>query len=186
MASWLRSAPAAAQSWSSKATRARAPRRWSGAGRRRCGQSARARLRALDAGAAHDGAHLAVRVLAGDGPQERFRAAGASLGASQAVDEFVGVDQVFRDRNGPPGGSTALQRRDPDLARLEVDVAGPGRERLAHPASGQREGLDRGRRVGPDRGEEALALCGGEVLAAAGVDQAEGALGHDTGKLHYS
>ena len=25
---------------------------------------------------------------------------------------------VFGDRNGPPGGSTALQRRDPDLARV--------------------------------------------------------------------
>ena len=99
-------------------------------------------------------------------------------------------NQAVWDRNGPPGGSTALQRRDPDLARVEVDVAGPGRERLAHAAPGEREGLgeglDRGLRVGPDRGEEALAFGRGEVLAAAGVDQAEGALGHDTGKLHYS
>ena len=59
------------------------------------------------------------------------------------------------NRNGPPGGSTALQRGDPELVRLEVDVAGPDRERLAHPAPGQREGLDRGLRMGPGRGQEA-------------------------------
>ena len=71
------------------------------------------------------------------------------------------------NRNGPPGGSTALQRGDPELVRLEVDVAGPDRERLAHPAPGQREGLDRGLRVRVRAAaRNRLALGRGQVLSA--------------------
>ena len=61
-----------------------------------------ARLRALDAGEAHDRADLAIRGLAGDGPQWAIRASRAPLGASQAVHELKRVHQFLRDRNGPP------------------------------------------------------------------------------------
>ena len=71
--------------------------------------------------------------------------------------------------------SPALQGRDPDLVRLEVDVAGADPERLGHPAPGHREGaregLDAGLGVRAHRGEEALALGGGQVLPPARVDE---------------
>ena len=79
----------------------------------------------------------------------------------EAMDELKRVRQVLGDRNGPVG-PPALERRGPDLVRLEVDVARAYRERFAHPAPGQREGLreslNRGLRIRPDRGEEALAI----------------------------
>ena len=63
--------------------------------------------------------------------------------------------QGLGDRNGPPVASAALQGRDPDLARLEVDGdAGPGHR------EGVGEGLDGRLGVRADRGEEALALAG--------------------------
>ena len=68
--------------------------------------------------------------------------------------------------------SAALQGRDPDLARLEVDGdAGPGHR------EGVGEGLDGRLGVRADRGEEALALAGGQVLPAPGVDEGERAVG---------
>ena len=38
----------------------------------------------------------------------------------------------LRDRYGPPAGSPALQRRDRELARVEINVAGADRERFAY------------------------------------------------------
>ena len=71
--------------------------------------------------------------------------------------------------------SAALQRRNPDFVRLEVDLAGADPERFAHPAPGQRQRsgkrLDGRFGAAPDRGEEAGALFGREVLPAAVVDQ---------------
>ena len=62
---------------------------------------------------------------------------------------------------------------DPDLVRLEVDVARSDGEGLGDAAPGHRESLGGGFRVRAHRGEEAVALAGGEVLAAALVDQGE-------------
>ena len=145
-------------------------------------------LRALEAGRSHDRADLPVRGLAGDGPKGPVRASHARLEASEAVHELKGY-QVLRNRNGPPLVGPALQGRNPDLARLEVHVARADPERLGHPAPGHRERsgkrLDRGLGARARRGEEALALLGGEVLPAPGVDQGEGAVGHGSEKLHY-
>ena len=96
--------------------------------------------------------------------------------------QVEGVHEVLRDRNGPPVLTAALEGRDPDLARLEVDVAGPDAEGLAHPGAGHCEDLGEG----PDRwtgvfaryGEEARALGTGEVLPAAGIDEGEAVLAH--------
>ena len=70
----------------------------------------------------------------------------------------------------------ALERRDPELGRVEVDVARSERERLAHAAAGEREGagerLHGGFGVGAQCDEESRAFVDGEVLPAAGVDQA--------------
>ena len=140
-----------------------------------------ARLGALDAGAAHDGADLAVRGLPRDGPKRAGRPSGAPLGASHAVHELEGVCRLG-DRDGPPVACAALQGRDPEFVGLEVDVAWADGERFTHSAPGHREsareGLDRRFRVDLDRGEEAFALFGGEVLAAGGADQVEGVVGH--------
>ena len=109
--------------------------------------------------------------------------------APHAVHELKGVHQVLGHRNGPPVVLAALQGRDPDLPRLEVDVARADPERLGDPAPGHREGpregLDRGLRMRARRGEEALALGGGQVLPPARVDQGERAVGHGPEKLHY-
>ena len=129
-----------------------------------------ARLRARDAGRSHDRADLPVRGLPGDGPKGPVRAPRAPLEPSQPVHELKGVHQVLRDRNGPPVLRPALQGRDPELVRLEVDVARADPERLGHPAprhrEGPGEGLHHGLGVRARRGEEALALGGGEVLPA--------------------
>ena len=110
----------------------------------------------------------------------------ARLGAPHAVHELEGVDQVLRHRHGPPVASAALERRDPELGRGEVDVARAKGEELAHPASGDRERagerLHRGLGVGANRGEEAGPLLGGEVLPPAGVDERDvGDRGHGAG-----
>ena len=148
-----------------------------------------ARLRALDAGRSHEGAHLAVRGLPGDGPKRPVRAPRARLEPSQPVHELKGVHQVLRHRNDPPVLRAALERRNPELVRLEVDVARADPERLGHPAprhrEGPGEGLHHGLGVRARRGEEALALGGGEVLAAPRVDEGERAVGHGLEKLHY-
>ena len=71
----------------------------------------------------------------------------------------------------------ALERGDPNLGRLEVDVAGTQRQRLAHPAPGHRKGpgerLHGGLGMSANRDEEALAPLGREVLPPAGVDQGD-------------
>ena len=75
----------------------------------------------------------------------------------------------------------ALERGDPQLRGLKVDVAGAKRQRLAHAAAGERQragkGLHRRLAVSTDRGEEARTLFGREVLAPAGVDERAGAVG---------
>ena len=96
--------------------------------------------------------------------------------------QLEGVHEVLRDRNGPPVVRPALERRDPELPRLEVHVARADPERLGHPAPGHRErareGLDTGLGVRAGRGEEALALRPGEIFPPARVDQGERAVGH--------
>ena len=96
---------------------------------------------------------------------------------------------ILGDRNGPPVVRPALQVRDSEFARLEVDIARADPERLGHPAPGHREGarqgLDARSRVRAGRGEEALALRPGEIFPAACVDQGERAVGHEPEKLHY-
>ena len=97
--------------------------------------------------------------------------------------ELEGVHEVLGDRNGPPVVRPALQVRDSEFARLEVDIARADPERLGHPAPGHREGarqgLDARSRVRAGRGEEALALRPGEIFPAACVDQGERAVGHE-------
>ena len=68
----------------------------------------------------------------------------ARLGAPEPVDELKGVHQVLRERYGPPVACAALQRRDPDLVRLEVDVARADGEGFGDPAPGHREGPGEG------------------------------------------
>ena len=115
----------------------------------------RARLRALDAGGAHERPHLAVRRLPGDGPQRARRPSHAPLRAPHAVHQLKGVHEVLGHRNGPPVLRAPLQRRDPQLARLEIDVARADPERFGDATSGHREGPGEGLhgrfRVGPDR-----------------------------------
>ena len=71
----------------------------------------------------------------------------------------------------------ALQGPDPDQGGLKVDVHGPDGQGFGDPGAGvgEREGeglVGRPRRQ--VRGfEEALALIGGQVLPAAGVDELE-------------
>ena len=90
--------------------------------------------------------------------------------------------QVLGHRNSPQVVLAALQRRDPQLPGLKIDVARADPERLGDPAPGHREGpgegLAGGPRVRARRGEEALALRPGQVLPAAGVDEGERAVGH--------
>ena len=106
----------------------------------------------------------------------------ARLGAAQAVHELELVDEVRGHGDGSPVLSPALERGDPDLGGLEVEVAGPDGQRLAHAAAGERERagerLHRGLAVGAHRGEEAVSLLGRQVLSPAGVDQREVAFGH--------
>ena len=132
-------------------------------------------LGAGDAGAAHELAHLTVRGLAGDRPQEPVPAPGARLGASHTVHEVEGLDQVLRHRNGPPGGAAALECRDSQLGGLEVDIAGAQRQRFAHAAAGKRERtyerLHGRLRVSGDGVEESRTLRSGEVLPPPRVDQ---------------
>ena len=72
-------------------------------------------------------------------------------------------------------GPAALQGRDPDLVRLEVDVARAKAKRFGHAAPGHREGpgegLHGGLRMRARHGEEALALKSRQVLSPARVDQ---------------
>ena len=141
-----------------------------------------ARLRTLHAGRSHNRAHLPVRGLAGDGPQGASRAPRTRLEVPHAVHELKGVDQILGNRNGAPVVPPALEGRNPELVRLEVDVRGADPERLGNPAPGHREcvgeGLDGRLRVRAHRGEEALALGGGEILPAARVDEGEGSVRH--------
>ena len=76
-------------------------------------------LRFGDAGSAHDG------------PQRPVTSLGARLVVLVVYGELEGVRKAPRERYGPPAVSTALQRLEPDLVCLEVDVAsadgeGPG------------------------------------------------------------
>ena len=100
----------------------------------------------------------------------------------QPMHELERVHQVLGHRNGLPVVLAALQRRDPQLPRLEVHVARADPERLGDPAPGHREGsgegLDDGFRMRARHGEEALALFRGQVLPAARVDEGEGTVGH--------
>ena len=142
----------------------------------------RARLRALDARASHERPHLAVRRLPGDGPKGARRPSHAPLRAPHAVHQLKGVHQVLRDWYGPPVVRAALQRRDPELARLKVDVTRADAERFGDPAPRHRErageGLHGGLRMRAHRGEEALAFGRGQVPPTARVDEREGVLGH--------
>ena len=90
------------------------------------------------------------------------------------------MHQVLGHGNAAPVLAPALERRYPDLGRVEVDVARTDRERFAHAAPGERararKGLHRGLAVGSDRGEETYTLLGREVLPPAGVDELAGAV----------
>ena len=130
---------------------------------------------------------LAKRVAVGEGraaPRGHLGQAPRVVGPSDKgrVDDGHGAPASGKaageDRNGPPVVSTALERGDPQLRGLEVDVARSKRERLAHAAPGERERagerLHRRLAVGADRGEEARALLGRQVLPPAGVDELAG------------
>ena len=135
-----------------------------------------ARLRALDAGGAHERAHLAIRGLPGDGPKAPVRTPCAPLRAPHPVHELERLHQVLlRHRNGPPVGSAALQGRDPDFVFREVDVARADAKRFGDAAPGHREGpgegLHGGLRMRARHGEDALALWSRQVLSPARVDE---------------
>ena len=101
------------------------------------------------------------------------------LGGSEPVDEVQRVDEVRGDRDHSPVLPPPLERGDPDLIRLEVDVARAQCEGFADPTAGERERarerLDGGLRVGADRGEEAIPFVAGEVLPSFGADELAGA-----------
>ena len=93
------------------------------------------------------------------------------------MDELEGAEQFGRDGYLAPVLGAALQGPDPDRGGLEVDIHGPDGQGLGDPGAGvgEREGeglVGRPRRQA--RGfEQALALIGGQVLPAAGVDELE-------------
>ena len=91
--------------------------------------------------------------------------------------ELEGTDDGGGDRRFAPALGAALQGPEPDGAGLEVDVLRPDGQGFGDPGAGAREreceGLvGRLRRQGGG-GEEALALIGGQVFPAAGVDELE-------------
>ena len=85
------------------------------------------------------------------------------------------------DRNGPPVACAALQGGDPELVRLEVDVARPEPDRLAHAAPGHREGAREGHRRG--RGRPAPRARCEPLSSFAGFHEGEGALDRGGGLL---
>ena len=84
--------------------------------------------------------------------------------------------QVLGDGNGSPVLPAAFERGEPNLGRVEVDVARSEREGLAHAAPGEREcsgqRLHLGFRVRADCSQESLALLSCQIFPAAVVDKA--------------
>lgn len=125
---------------------------------------------------------MAVHGLATD-HSGRVRPRGLAWARRTRRTSLDGVRQVLGDRHRAPVRAPALERRAPELGRGEIRVTGADRERLAHPAPGERQrpskGLHRRPGVGPDRGEEAIALFAGQIFPPAMVVQGDvGALGH--------
>ena len=93
------------------------------------------------------------------------------------MDELDGAEQLGRDGDLPPVLGAALQGPDPDRGGLVVDVHRPDGQGLGDPGAGVGENVGErlvGRPRRQARGfEEALALIGGQVLPATGVDELE-------------
>ena len=93
------------------------------------------------------------------------------------MDELESAEQLGRDRDLAPTLGAALQGPDPDRGGLKVDVPGANGQGFGNPGAGmgerERKSLaGRPRRPGGSL-EETPAFIGGEVLAAAGVDELE-------------
>ena len=127
---------------------------------------------------------------------ESSRSSGARLPATTAraaalPDAFAGVANEARARAREPGSrlagigasrqrlGAALERPEPDRGRFKIDVHGPHGQGFRHPCTGKSqdegEGLVRGvRPPGQPTSRKRPTLFGGEILAAAPVDQAPG------------
>ena len=138
-------------------------------------------LRSGDPGAFHDGGDPSVSGCPGPGP-EGF--AGASRpGRAQPVDELEGPQHVVRQRDLAPVLGAALERADADRGGVQVDICRAERQDLGKSGAGVGEGQCEGLPVRlpfPGRGlQEPVAFFVGEVLAAFGVDELDGALDHE-------
>ena len=93
------------------------------------------------------------------------------------MDELEGAEQIGRDGDFAPVLGAALQGPSPDRGGLELDVHGPNGQGPGDPGAGVGEREDEGLVGRPwcqARGFKiALALIGGQVLPAAGVDELE-------------
>ena len=114
-------------------------------------------------------------------PQWPHSPARGRLSAPYAVHELGRAPEILGDGNGSPVLSAAFERGEPDLGRVEVDIAGADREGFVHATTGERERarerLHGGFGVGTDCGEESLALLAGQILSAASVDERLGVAG---------
>lgn len=138
-------------------------------------------LRSGDPGPLHDGGDPPVSGCPGPGP-ERF--AGASCpDRAQSVDELEGPQHVVGQRDLAPVLGAALECADPDRRGVQVDICGAQREDLGEPGAGvgkrEREGLPVRLRFPGRGGQEPVAFFVGEVFAAFGVDELDGALDHE-------
>ena len=130
----------------------------------RMAQPLRAGLRFLDADAAHELGDVAYGGDARDGPGQSsgHRAVRADPGAADLVHQVELAAQGLGDRDRVPALAAALERLEPERARLEDDVEGAQRQCLRDPAPGMHErrgeGPDGRSRVGVHRGEEAAAF----------------------------
>ena len=133
----------------------------------------------LDADVGHGPSDLPV----GGRPRSRPEGLAGSLRLRRAhrVDELEGEDRLGRNWDLAPAPGAALQ--GPYPGGLEVDVDGADGQGLGDVSDDMRQGeckslVGRLRCPGGDF-EEAPALIGGEVLAAAGIDELEVAIRRD-------
>lgn len=129
----------------------------------------------------HDGDDPSVSGCPGPGP-ERFDGA-FGPDSAQPVDELEGPQHLVRQRDLAPMLGAALERADADRGGVQVDICRAEREDLGEPGAGVSEGQCEGlpvRLLFPGRGgQEPAAFFVGEVFAAFGVDELDGALDHE-------
>ena len=108
---------------------------------------------------------------------QRGPASGLHRRRAERVDEFESVEQLGRGRDLAPALGATLQGPGPDQGGLEVDVPEANGQGFENPGAsmGERERKSLVGRPRRSRGglEETPAFIGGDVLAAAGVNELE-------------